>query len=127
MNQHVTALSFDEAVRLDPDKLGALYFQLGETGAANVVHRAMEELSSRLLELRKAKSAKSHDSVARIARGLVGIADQIGMTKLARIAGDVARCAGRQDEAALAATLERLERVSDESLNAIWDIQGVGG
>ena len=36
-----------ENVRLDPDKLGELYSQLGEAGAEDVVCRAIEELAVR--------------------------------------------------------------------------------
>lgn len=127
MVHHVTTLKFDETVRLDPDKLGTLYCQLGEAGAESVVCRAMEELSGRLQQLRRIHAAGKLEEMARVARGLVGIADQIGMTKLATIAGHVAACATQNDTAAVAATLERLERVSDQSLNAIWDLQGLSG
>ncbi|MEL6519533.1 MAG: hypothetical protein AAFQ66_01120 [Pseudomonadota bacterium] len=117
------SIPMDETVRLDPDKLGALYFQLGETGAETVVCRAMEELAIRLKELSNLMAGDDFERMAKISRSLVGIAEQIGMTTLARVARDVSLCASRRDGPALAATLARLERIGDRSLTAIWDLQ----
>jgi len=58
-------------------------------------------------------------------RSLVAIAEQIGMTVMARVARDVADCAKSQDPVPLAATLARLMRTGEESLTAIWDLQDV--
>ena len=59
------------------------------------------------------------------ARSLTGIADQIGMNDLSRVAGDVTRCIDARDAVALAATLSRLQRIGERSLTAIWDMQDV--
>ncbi len=45
------------------------------------------------------------------------------MLTLARIAGDVLRTADAGDVAAQAATLARLVRIADRSLNAVWDLR----
>ncbi|MBM7067149.1 hypothetical protein [Actibacterium sp. 188UL27-1] len=116
-------LPLDETVRLDPDKLGTLYYQLGEAGAETVVCRAMEELAIRLHDLPRLLAEGDIDRLGKVARSLVGIAEQIGMMTLARVALDVSRCAGRGDDPALGATLARLQRIGDRSLTAIWDMQ----
>ena len=116
-------LQLDEAVRLDPDKLGTLYYQLGESGAETVVCRAMEELAVRLHELSRLLDDDEIERLGKVARSLVGIAEQIGMTKLARVAHDVAQCANSGDRPALSATLARLQRIGDRSMRAIWDLQ----
>ena len=43
----IVTLEQTETVRLDRDRLGALYRQLGEDGAEDVVCRAIEELATR--------------------------------------------------------------------------------
>jgi hypothetical protein len=116
-------IPINEPVRLDPDRLGTLYFKLGESGADNVICRAMEELAVRLNDMPKMKREGDLPRLAKTARSLVGIADQIGMSSLARVAGDVAHCANNNDHAALGATLARLQRIGDRSLSAIWDMQ----
>jgi hypothetical protein len=46
--EQVTLLKQDERVRLDPQRLDTLFDQLGETGAEDIVCRALEELAARL-------------------------------------------------------------------------------
>lgn len=56
-------------------------------------------------------------------QSLIAIADQIGMRKLARVAGDVSNVVADNDVVAIAATLSRLMRVGEASLTAVWDLQ----
>ncbi len=60
------------------------------------------------------------------ALGLQGMADRLGLTLLAQVAGDVIALCGARDDAALAATVARLDRVGERSLCAIWDAQMPG-
>lgn len=53
----------------------------------------------------------------------MAIAEQIGMTALARVAGDVAQTVDAGDTVATGATLSRLIRVGEKSLTVIWDQQ----
>ncbi|SDK52916.1 hypothetical protein [Aliiruegeria lutimaris] len=116
-------LDHDEPIRLDPDSLEALYLELGPAGAENVVCRAMEELALRLSDLPKLHRAGRWDKLSRIARSMIAIARQVGLTGFARVAGDVAKCAVTGDPIALSATLSRLERIGERSLTAVWDLQ----
>ena len=50
----LAVLHHEEGVRLNPDCLVALFEELGEAGAEQVVARAMRELNARLVELRRA-------------------------------------------------------------------------
>lgn len=111
-----------ENVRLDPDKLQALHAELGEAGAETVIARAMDEIALRLAELMPLWRDARIPELSKRARSLVGIADQIGMPLLSRVAGDVARCAAIGDAPALGATLARLDRIGDRSLTAVWDL-----
>tara|TARA_R110000737_G_scaffold13613_1_gene29474 strand:- start:199 stop:579 length:381 start_codon:yes stop_codon:yes gene_type:complete len=123
--EHVLVLAQQEVVRLDPDRLEALYLQLGESGAEDVVCRAMEEVAVRLSHTERLYRQDRMGDMRKSARSLVAIADQIGMNALARVSGDVTRCIDAGDPVALAATLARLLRVGERSLTAVWDLQDV--
>ena len=112
-----------EQVRVDQDRLGALYSQLGEAGAEDVVCRALEELSLRLSHCEALYRAGSWVQLRKNVRSLIAIGDQVGMSALSRVAGDVTCCIDRSDATALAATLSRLLRIGERSLTAVWDIQ----
>ena len=119
----LAALRHEEGVRLDPDRLMALYEDLGEAGAENVVSRAMDELAHRINEMQGQFRDQDMEPFCRNARSLGRVAAQVGMTSLARVAQDVSDCAAMGEETALAATWARLQRLGDCSLVAVWDIQ----
>ncbi|WP_119839458.1 hypothetical protein [Pseudooceanicola algae] len=123
--EHVLVLVQQEAVRLDPDRLEALYFQLGEAGAEDVLCRAMEEIALRLGHTERLFRQGRRAEMRKSSRSLVAMAEQIGMNALARVAQDVTQCIDDDDFVALAATLARLLRVGEQSLTAVWDLQGV--
>ncbi|MEO9515140.1 MAG: hypothetical protein ABJH45_11725 [Paracoccaceae bacterium] len=112
-----------EFVRVDSEKLGKLYSDMGDSAAEDVVCRAMEELALRLAHCDRLYRANNMDDLRKSSRSLIAIADQIGMTKLARVAGDVTECIDDSNGVALAATLGRLMRIGEGSLTAIWDLQ----
>ncbi|QJF49855.1 hypothetical protein [Roseobacter ponti] len=122
---HVLNIRLKETVQVDQDRLGALYAELGEAGAEDIVCRAMEELALRLSHCSRLYTAQNNDDLRKCARSLIAIADQIGMSVLARVAGDVTRAVDGNDAPALAAVMARLLRIGDQSLTAIWDLQDV--
>ena len=103
----------------------ALYEDLGEAGAENVVSRAMDELSFRMNEMIGQYSDRDTERFCRNARSLCRVAGQVGMTSFSRVAQDVADCAAAGEPVALAATWARLQRLSDKSLVAVWDLQDI--
>lgn len=121
----VTQLRLSEHVQVDHDRLDALYSEMDHAAAEDMVCRAMEQLALRMAHCDRHYRAANFDELHKSSRSLVAIADQIGMTVMARVAADVARCAETQDLVALAATLSRLMRTGEESLSAIWDLQDV--
>lgn len=110
-------------MRLDPDRLGALYSQLGDTGAEDVICRAMEELAVRMAHCERLYRQGNWAELRKSARSLVAIADQIGMRLLSRVAGDITASIDAGDMVAVAATLARLLRIGERSLTAIWDLR----
>ncbi|MGJ8617004.1 MAG: hypothetical protein ACSHWS_09185 [Sulfitobacter sp.] len=114
-----------EQVKVDQERLGALYSQLGEAGAEDVVCRALEELALRMSHCNRLYRAQSWPELRKNTRSLIAIADQIGMQRLSQVAADVMQCIDASDTNALAATLSRLLRIGERSLTAIWDMQDI--
>ncbi len=112
-----------ERVNVDQDRLGALYSQLGEANAEDVVCRALEELALRLSHTETLFSEQCWSDLRKNTRSLIAIADQIGMQALSHVASDVTLCIDRGDQVAVAATLSRLLRIGERSLTAVWNIQ----
>lgn len=120
----VSKLRPEGAVRVDREKLDQLYGQLGHSGAEGVVTRAMEELAVRLAKVESSYKKGQLEDMQRAARSMVAISEQIGMVTFAQVASDVNNLAAEPDDAALAACVERLMRIGENSLLAVWDIQG---
>lgn len=121
--EQIRVLEQRERAQLDSDRLEKLYEQLGPDSAEDVVCRALEELAVRLSHTERCYRSGELRDMRKSARSLIAIADQIGMGTLARVAGDVTKSIDAQDSAALAATLSRLLRIGESSLNEIWDLQ----
>ncbi|MEO0764432.1 MAG: hypothetical protein AAFY75_00320 [Pseudomonadota bacterium] len=122
---NITQLRLSEHVKVDHDRLDALYSEMEHAAAEDMVCRAMEELALRMAQCDRLYRASDFDGLRKASRSLIAIADQIGMTVMARVARDVADCAKSRDPVPLAATLARLMRTGEESLKAIWDLQDV--
>ncbi|WP_244906076.1 hypothetical protein [Celeribacter ethanolicus] len=120
----VSKLRPDGTVEVDRDRLDQLYSQLGTSGADGVVSRAMEELAVRLAKVDSSYRKGQFAEMQRAARSMIAISEQIGMVTFARVAGDVNALALTDDSTALAACVERLMRIGENSLLAVWDLQG---
>ncbi|PTQ74868.1 hypothetical protein [Celeribacter persicus] len=120
----VSKLRPDGTVEVDRDLLDQLYSQLGTSGADGVVSRAMEELAVRLAKVESSYRKGQLPELQRAARSMIAISEQIGMVTFARVVGDVSALALTDDSTALAACVERLMRIGENSLLAVWDLQG---
>jgi hypothetical protein len=116
-------LKQDEMVRLNANRLDELYAQLGESGAEDVVCRALEELAVRLSHTERCHREQQLADMRKSARSLVAISEQIGMQMLSRVAADVTHCVDACDPVATAATLSRLLRIGERSLSEVWEMQ----
>lgn len=121
----VQKLRPEGAVSIDQPRLTQLYKQLGTIDADDVVSRAMEELAVRLAKVGSAYKQKDFEEVQRGGRSMIAISEQIGMTTFAAAAAGVSDTATAVDSVALAATVDRLLRVGENSLLAVWELQGV--
>lgn len=121
--EKIVTLVQSESVRLDPERLGGLYRQLGDAGAEDVVCRAIEELAVRLSHCERHWRQGDWRSLRKCARSLIAIAEQIGMVALARVARSVTDAVDNGDQVATSAVLFRLIRVGERSLTEVWDLQ----
>ncbi len=112
-----------EQVCVDQERLSSLYAQLGETVAEDVVCRAMEELALRMSHCDRLYRGSCWQELRKNSKSLIAISEQVGLHKLAIVAGDVMSAIDQEDEVAVAATLTRLIRIGERSLTAIWDSQ----
>lgn len=112
-------------VRLDSERLELLYSQLGEDGADNVLCRAMEEMAVRVKQSEKLYREKNTTELRKTVHSLIAIAEQVGLQTLALVSKDVVNCIDAADWVALGATFSRLIRSSDQSLTAIWELEGI--
>ncbi|MFC7702793.1 hypothetical protein ACFQXB_01130 [Plastorhodobacter daqingensis] len=111
---HVTRA--DEGIGLDGARLAALWQDLGPEMARKVLDRARTEISARLSEIAQAEASADMTSVLRAARRLGRVAEHVGMSRIARVSGDVAQCAVQRDPVALSATAARLFRLCERAL-----------
>ena len=121
----ITTLRQTEPVVIDRGRLIILMRDLGEAGAARVVDRALEEISSRMLKVATGWADGDFRRVSRAAQSLIAIADQVGMHLLAHVSCDVAALAKSGDAPALAAAVARLQRVGEGSILAMWGAENV--
>lgn len=118
----ITQLRPVETVTLDQAQLEALYRQLGPVGAEKVVNHALEELAALLSQVEGLSQRGHRAELEDLARAVMAVAQQIGLTGLAGVARDLTVLAKSRDAIALSAVLSRLERIGDRSLVAVWDL-----
>ena len=112
---------------LDPERLAALCLEIGEGQAPELLVRAMQDLSERVDRARGLLRAGRLSDLALCAQRIAGIAGPMGLTGLARVAGDVAALGETGDRVALAAALARLERIANQSLRMVWLLRDMSG
>lgn len=118
---NLTVLAVQEPVQVDARRLDEIVDELGETAAHNIICVALEQLAHALAEVRESAMAGDMPQLLSRAELLSRLAWQVGLTSLAGVAVDVARCAEQRDATGLAATLARLMRIGNRSLTEIWD------
>jgi hypothetical protein len=119
----VARLSYFEAARFDRARLEALILELGEPGAERLIGRALEDLALRLNRIERGARLGDVDAVLAQSQALVRLADDVGMSDLARVAGDVVALSRGGDAAALAATIARLIRLGESALMSAWNLE----
>lgn len=121
----VATLRYDEAVRFDVERLEALCRDHGEDAAEKVIARALEQIAIKMAALEVLFAEQSYAGMDQICASLTRIAGQIGITTMARVARDVRACVKKGDVVGIAATMGRLHRIGDNSVQAIWSVEDI--
>lgn len=109
--------------QLNPSPIARLFAEKGEVAAEHVIGAAIDELSERLNKAEGLYANCRFSDLARVARSMVGVAEEIGFRGVSIAAAQVSDCSMTRDPAALAATMARLIRMTEQSFAAIWDIE----
>lgn len=123
--EELCELELRESVTVDPDRLVELCVSMGELKAEGMITTAVEELARGMVELDSAFLAQDLELMGKRTHVLAQTARHIGMVTFARVAEDVRYCAQVGQWVPLAATVMRLRRIADRSLNAVWEMQDV--
>ena len=121
----VQYLRVPDHIEVNRGQLDTLCGQIGPQATEEVVCRAMEELAVRLGSISTHLCDGEAEPVAKLARSMVGIADQVGLVTLATAARNLSDAAASGDHHAMTATGVRLARVGDSSLLEVFCIQGL--
>jgi hypothetical protein len=110
-------------VRLDRSQLEMLYQNLGPVGGDKVVTHALEDIAVTLAQVTEQYGSGEIEALRGSVKDLIALAQQVGMTLLARVGRDVLALSHGYDAAAFSATMARLGRTGEASLVAVWDLQ----
>ena len=111
-----------ELIFVDPTRLLQLARERGVPRAELIASLALEEIAERLSSAEAAWRAGEISRLAKVSRSLVGLSDEIGLSPMASVAGEVSSNAVARDPHALAALVARLVRVGEHSLAAVGEI-----
>ncbi len=121
MVKDIVFLGLSESVSLEAERLRSLLLKTTPQDAEKIVCRAVEELALRLSHCGRHWRQGELPELRKCARSMIAISEQIGMSTLARVSGDVVASIDADDSVATAATQARLTRIGDASLLTIWD------
>ncbi|MCK0151662.1 hypothetical protein MWU54_16590 [Marivita sp. S6314] len=117
MVDQISVLHPHDTAYFDEDTLNALSRDLGPNVAENILCRALEDMASRLSQIREHYTRAETPELRKSVRALIPIAEQIGLPCVATIAEDVVICVDRGEGVALAATLCRLLRSAELAIS----------
>lgn len=124
----VKMLCRDEPLGMDPERLAALYVEMGESRANEAVSRALKDMSETMEQLRCDLAFRAPpETLCKSTTKIRDIAEPLGLTTLAVAASNAADAVVGTDIVATFATLARLERITNRSLKVVWDIHDLSG
>lgn len=121
----VARLDFAESVQVDTARLEEICDVLGVHAGEAAICAAMEEMAGLVRAAQGAWERCDLDELHLGARHVRGVSERLGLVTLARVARNLAELCRGSDAAALAAVVARLERLGEQSLIAIWEVQDV--
>ncbi|MEM9433349.1 MAG: hypothetical protein AAGA12_05455 [Pseudomonadota bacterium] len=118
----VTKIHLNEAVMLDPDRLVELCVEMGQEKAEALIRMSLEHIKTGLDAIDTAFEEQDFNRLKEEAEMLHEVAMMAGMTSFARVSLDVVHCAEVGRIVPLSATMNRLRRLGNMSLDAVWDL-----
>lgn len=115
--ENVVTLPVKERVRQDSEPIATIYRNLGTSSAEQVVTRALGELALTMAGLAAQVRDREMQDLSRQLRRLQRMSENLGMTSLGLVAGDVRDCLERGDVTAFSAVWTRLVRIAERSLS----------
>ncbi|WP_342078046.1 hypothetical protein [Yoonia sp. SS1-5] len=119
----VVVLCCPDRLHFDPAPLTRLFSERDFAEAEEVVCRALEDIALRLEMLQNYLAASDFDNMAKPARRIGLVADQIGLMEVSIAAHHVAICLHQREGVALEATMARLERSFDVAVAEVWNFR----
>lgn len=119
----LAVLRHDEGIRVDAERLVAIYAGRGKREAEDILQRGIEAFTVRVVDIQRHFGLSDWAALVQSARLACRLADRLGMASFVAVAGDLVRATEAADQAAQAATLARLMRIVDRSVTAIHDLR----
>ncbi|SPF80051.1 hypothetical protein [Pseudoprimorskyibacter insulae] len=119
--QNISQASAQDAILLDSEHMAYLKNHLGTHGASDVICKAIDELSLGLARVQNFGSIADKRAVRQNCKALKIAANLVGLKSLAQVADETFVMIETADDVALASVLERLVRVGQASLSALWE------
>lgn len=110
------------AVGVDYEVIRNLKTSVGEARYEEIAEQSAFKLADRLGQLERALREADLTMCYRHALNICGVASQIGLVDVARVASDVMTCARDGNVEALTAVIGRLNRVAEASLFSVFDL-----
>lgn len=121
MGYQVMGLVPRETVRLDLDRLAEIYEGLADPAREDDVFRALSTLEMQIEAVDYSFSAGRFPEAGGVARRLIPVAAELGLTSVIAAAEAVVDTAAQRDGPGLAATVARLRRAAESSMGALTD------
>lgn len=109
----------DDNVALDTGALVRLEDALGTVRSREILAQACCEIIERMTQVELRLEEGNRAEAGRLARGVAALSSEIGLCELSVAARAVVSCLSADDPVALAATMHRLSRVGQISLDAL--------
>ncbi len=108
-------------VAVDYEVIQVLKNSVGNIRYEEIAEEATFKLADRLGRLDRAMREGEYEECYRQALTICGIASQIGLSGVAKVATDAMNCARDENEASLPAVIVRLNRLAEASLFSVFE------
>ncbi|WP_181164456.1 Hpt domain-containing protein [Amaricoccus solimangrovi] len=108
-----------EAAALDDGRIQLLRRSLGDQRCREILAEVVFHLTDRLTLLNAALDAGDGAEAGVLASRLAGLAEQVGLSKFARVARSLRDCLRAEDPVAVSAVAARLGRLAEDSLRGV--------